>query len=81
MIAERLVRMRKKFFMVLGAGEPCYRHDSQLSAEREAERLATQNPGQEFVVLESLSVCSHRVVQWEQFGTDEQIEESRNMPF
>ena len=36
------------------AGTPTYKHESQVSAEREAERLAKQNAGQKFHVLSSI---------------------------
>ena len=38
---------------------PQYRHPRQADAVSEAERLARQHPGQEFIVLQS--VCSRRV--------------------
>ena len=51
----------KPFWLVWNpAGRPpLYRHESQLAATSEAERLARANPGQTFVVLES--VCSRRI--------------------
>lgn len=38
---------------------PRYRHPSEASAIKEAERLARENPGRTFIVLES--VCARRV--------------------
>jgi hypothetical protein len=38
-----------------GLRPPKYRHGSPESAVREAERLAHQHPGQEFVVLEPIA--------------------------
>lgn len=61
------------FWMVLGGGTPTYRHDNQTSAEKEAERLARQNPGTEFIVLESLKSVKVCNAFWE--------EHYRNPPF
>lgn len=55
----------KKFWMVLGLGTPVYRHDSEDSARAEAERLAENCPGSEFVVLESIASVRKSSVQWE----------------
>ena len=56
---------RGKFWMVLGRGTPCYRHPSKQSAQTEAERLASENPGEEFTVLESLATCVKSDMRWE----------------
>ena len=48
----------KTFWMVVGAGPPTMRHDCQFSAEREAKRLAKQNPDVWFYVVETVS--AHR---------------------
>lgn len=50
------------FWMVLGAGVPTVRHTSKESAEKEAERLAKCNQGQEFTVLESQGTVSVKIV-------------------
>ena len=42
------------YWMVHGDGPTNYRHDSRASAVTEAERLARQNPGRIFVVLEAV---------------------------
>ncbi|MCM1958001.1 hypothetical protein NCZ17_01260 [Acinetobacter modestus] len=44
------------FFIVWNedAGNPTFKHETQESAEREAERLAKQNQGQKFHVLSSI---------------------------
>lgn len=47
--------MMDRFYMVLGRGMPTVRHDSYEAAEREAVRLARQDPEQEFFVLVALS--------------------------
>lgn len=54
-----------KFWMVLGLATPYYRHPSKQSAAHEAERLARNNPGQEFVVLESLATVVKSDLHWE----------------
>lgn len=56
---------RGKFWMVVGQGVPCFRHPSKQSAQREAERLARNNPGQEFTVLESLATVVKDDLRWE----------------
>jgi hypothetical protein len=49
-----------KFWMVLGigpsSGMPKYKHELELSAINEAERLAGQNPGTDFYVLQATHV-------------------------
>lgn len=56
---------RRKFWMVLGGGNPTFRHLTKQSAQREAERLALSNPGQAFTVLESVATVVKAEVQWE----------------
>lgn len=55
----------KKFWMVAGLGPSSYRHMTAIGAKNEAERLALQNPGREFYVLESVAVAVRRDVTWE----------------
>lgn len=45
----------EKFWMVKGRGPTNYCHDSRISAEEEAKRLARENPGQLFAVLEAVT--------------------------
>ncbi len=56
------------FWVVWNPGNrnPTRRHASKADAEQEATRLARQNVGQEFFVLEALSVCSSPIpeVRW-----------------
>lgn len=54
-----------KFWMVLGYGTPTVRHHSKQSAKTEAERLARINPGESFVVLESLATVVKSDLMWE----------------
>lgn len=56
--------MTEKFWMVLGSGTPVYKHKSIKSASLEAERLARENPGMEFVVLESLASVVKSDLSW-----------------
>lgn len=46
----------RKFWMVwrLNWSPPCAKHSTEESAIREAERLARNNPGETFVVLEAM---------------------------
>lgn len=53
-----------KFWMVLGSGEPVFRHATRRLAEEEAERLARLNPGQTFVLLESVAEVTVRNTIW-----------------
>ena len=49
----------EKFWMILNknGSRPTVEHNSLNSAEKEAERLAGLNPGQQFIILESLKYC------------------------
>lgn len=57
-----------KFWMVLGLGTPTFRHESRVSAKAEAERLARMNPGQSFVVLESMATVVKSDLAWSVHG-------------
>lgn len=71
-----------KFWMVLGVGMPRVRHTSKQAAKLEAERLAIMNPGEDFVVLESLATCRKDSVQWELNDEDEGLSElGKSIPF
>lgn len=54
----------RKFWMVVGRGVPCVKHDSEQSARAEASRLAKNNPGEPFTVLESIATACKVEVQW-----------------
>ena len=56
-----------KFWVVLGSdnGSPTVRHPSKKSATSEAERLARNNPGCKFTVLESLATVVKSDLRWE----------------
>jgi len=48
---------------------PKYRHPTEASARTEAQRLATANPGEEFVVLASVAtVLVRSPVEWRECG-------------
>lgn len=53
-----------------GPRSPKYRHAFLDDAEREAERLALQNPQREFFVMEArLVACARKPVEIERFET------------
>ena len=62
----------KRFFMVLGAGEPTYRHLTLTAASQEAERLAKQNPGQTFTILQSVASVRRTELLWSRHDADPQ---------
>ena len=53
---------KEQFWMVYGVGNgrPTFQHTTRDSAETEAKRLARENPGIAFVVLESISAVIKR---------------------
>lgn len=69
--------MKPKFWMVLGGGMPVYRHQEKESARKEAERLAMENPGHEFTVLEALATVKSERITWTVNGPDD----SNTIPF
>lgn len=69
-----------KFWMVLGTGEPLFRHPTKHSARIEAERLARSHPGVEFIVLESLGSVIKPDVRWTAFGDVERPDDP-DVPF
>ena len=50
----------QQFWMVQGDGPARVRHSSRAIAEREAQRLARENPGAVFYVMEA--VAGHRKI-------------------
>jgi hypothetical protein len=59
----------EKFWMVWNerSNAPAVKHDTLGKAKAEAERLACLNTGKNFVVLESLEVCSVKnPIKWEE---------------
>lgn len=63
--------MSNKFWFVWNptAQIPTYRHYSLEHAKQEAKRLAMQNPGTEFIVLESIGTVVKNEVIWKGHGT------------
>ena len=66
--------------MVLGRGEPTVRHSSKHDAQREAERLANQHPGYEFIVLEALASVAKSDVRWKSLE-DKSTTPDADIPF
>jgi hypothetical protein len=62
--------MKRTFWMVLGSGTPVVRHRTLDAARSEAERLAMQQPGQEFAVLEAVAVVKKSELQWQECHPD-----------
>lgn len=71
--------IRRTFWMVVGIGTPIFRHPTRDAARIEAERLAIANPGEEFVVLESVAAVKKHVVQWDIYS--ESALEDGDVPF
>jgi len=65
--------MRQAFWMVLGKGLPVFRHPDETGARREAERLAREYPGEEFVVLQSVATVRKSDISWEDHDPEFQI--------
>lgn len=60
---------------------PTFQHDTAASARTEAERLARNNPGQEFFVLTKVARAKKVDVEWVEFvRPSEEFEESQ-IPF
>lgn len=58
--------MQPTFFVLeKTSGYTKYEHLYRSDAEKEAERLARQNPGKEFFVLAKIGVCKTMDVFWE----------------
>jgi len=49
-------------------GTPTYKHQTPESAKQEAERLAVQNPGQRFHVMQVMATACYARVQWQEYG-------------
>lgn len=47
---------------------PTFKHTSPVTAKMEAERLATQNPGQSFHVLQVTGTARYNAVNWHEYG-------------
>ena len=45
-------------------GVPTVKHATEYSARKEAERLASANPGQRFHVLSAIGHCQFNAVNW-----------------
>lgn len=60
----------QRFWMVLGSGTPVVRHPTLEQARKEAERLARQDSGQSFYVLEAVGHCVKSDVRWDQPDDD-----------
>jgi len=67
------VNVCRKFWMVLGSGNPVFHHESEQSAMKEAERLARQNRGSTFTVLEAVGTVTASDVMWREAVEDPEI--------
>jgi uncharacterized protein YfiM (DUF2279 family) len=65
--------MFRKFWMVLGAGVPVYRHQTEREARVEAERLAKEHSQCEFYVLEATWKVQKSSVVWSEATEDTDI--------
>lgn len=62
----------KRFWMVWNPGNraPTVKHPTLEKAKAEAQRLARTNPGQEFIVLQSLGAFKTVDVEWKGHADD-----------
>lgn len=65
------------FWMVLGQGEPVFRHHSEQLARAEAERLARNHPTATFYVLKAVACCKRSDVAWHELTEGD----SAGLPF
>lgn len=63
--------MKEEFYMIYVEGKmaPTQQHDS-ASAKKEAERLASINPGVNVFVLKAISRCINKTVTWEDLSPE-----------
>lgn len=73
----------KKFWMIYGIGqrEPTMRHESFDLAHYEAKRLARNNPGIEFVVLEAVAAVFKQDVVTVSLRADAERRNGDDTPF
>ena len=73
----------KKFWMVLGEGQPTHRHETKESARLEAERLARQRQAWQFHVLEAVAAVRMTNLVWEQHEPQDEpvCENHDDIPF
>lgn len=74
---------RKKFWMIYGVGQraPTMRHESFDLAHSEAKRLARNNPGIEFVVLEAVAAVFKQDVVTVSFAAPVDRRQDDGIPF
>lgn len=69
--------MRRKVFWLVwceGGGSPSYKHDTKGDAQREAERLARENPSYAFAVCECVGVVRKSDITWDVMTDEDDIE-------
>lgn len=71
----------RQFWMVSGDGPSRFRHETQLDAEREADRLARAHPGQAFFVLEAISVHRRVEVERRDLRATAEFHDEQGIPF
>lgn len=62
-----------RFWMVWNPNNrsnPSFKHSTENSAIQEATRLASSNPGEQFIVLAAVAVASNVAVKVERIGED-----------
>lgn len=67
--------MNDKFWIVWAdmGGSPTVKHLTPESAKREAERLARENSGRVFHVMEVVASCKRNDVLWKDYNNDSEI--------
>lgn len=61
----------RSFWVVIGKGDPTYKHDTEQSAKTEARRLAIENPGESFTVALAIATACTESVSWTHYEDPE----------
>ena len=76
-----MMMTEQKFWMVVGRGTPVVKHASLTQAMEEASRLARENAGQRFTILQSVASVERADLMWSRHESALDMDESGYIPF